>query len=92
VAEKKSIQFQGRTVLGESVDFEATSPEAWNAYKLVDGSTLKVKLVLLNVVRLDEHAQDGNPVYQFQAQQIVAIDVPEMLKRKDAPKGEKRVQ
>lgn len=81
MAEKRMFPFQDRMVPGEPIDFQATIPEGWNNYQLDDGTTMKIKTVLLNVARLDEFDQQGNPVYTFQAQQIVAINPPERLKK-----------
>ena len=48
---------------GEEVDFE-NEKEEWNVYKLADGTTLKVKVVLVNVVRSrDKYDPLGNPIY-----------------------------
>jgi len=68
---------------GEEVDFE-NEKEEWNAYKLADGSTLKVKLVLVNVVRSrDKYDPLGNPIYGITSQNIVKVlNVPEKFKRK----------
>ena len=68
---------------GEEVDFE-NEKEEWNVYKLSDGTTLKVKLVLVNVVRSrDKYDPLGNPIYGITSQNIVkALDVPEKLRRK----------
>jgi len=68
---------------GEEVDFE-NEKEEWNIYKLADGTTLKVKLVLVNVVRSrDKYDSLGNPVYGINSQNIVKVlNVPEELKRK----------
>ena len=66
----------------EDVDFEEKE-EHWNVYKLKDGTTLKVKLVLVGVKRLKKHAPDGNPLYVINSQNIVrVIDVPKELKAK----------
>lgn len=81
MAERRPFDFQGRKVLGEAVSFTSTGPEAWNTYQLADGTSLKMKLILLNVARLEEFSPDGTPVYQFQAQQIVTIEAPEKLKK-----------
>jgi len=78
---KKTYPFQGRQVPGQEIDFEATA-EPWFHYKLADGSEMKVKLVLLNVVRLDEYNPQGDPFYQFNLQNIVSVNVPDELKRK----------
>jgi len=68
---------------GEEVDFE-NEKEEWNVYKLSDGSTLKVKLVLVNVARSrDKYDPLGNPIYGITSQNIVKVlNVPEKLKRK----------
>ena len=68
---------------GEEVDFE-NEKEGWNVYKLADGSTLKVKLVLINVVRSqDKYDPLGNPIYGITSQGIVKVlNVPQKFKRK----------
>ena len=68
---------------GEEVDFE-NEKESWNVYKLADGTTLKIKLVLVNVVRSrDKYDPLGNPIYGITSQNIVkALNVPEKLRRK----------
>ena len=78
---EKTVEFQGRQVKGRSVDFESTG-ENWNQYKLEDGSVLKIKTVLMEVMRLDHYSDNGDPTYQFVAQQIVAVQVADNLKRK----------
>jgi len=70
---------------GEDVDFEEVK-ECWNVYKLKDGATLKVKLVLVGVKRLQKHNPDGSPIYVIQSQNIVrAVDVPKELYTKPKP-------
>jgi hypothetical protein len=68
---------------GEEVDFE-NEKEEWNVYKLADGTTLKVKLVLVNVVgSRDKYDPLGNPIYGITSQNIVKVlNTPEKLKRK----------
>ena len=68
---------------GEEVDFK-NEKEEWNIYKLADGTTLKVKLVLVNVVRSqDKYDPLGNPLYGITSQNIVKVlNVPEKRKRK----------
>jgi hypothetical protein len=44
---------------------------------------VKAKLIMLDVVRLEEfNEQTGEPIYQFRAQQIIVVQVPESLKKK----------
>ena len=68
---------------GEEVDFESQKEE-WNTYKLADGSTLKVKLVLVNVVRSPTKFDPlGKPIYGITSQNILrVIDVPDKLMKK----------
>ncbi|MEM2137047.1 MAG: hypothetical protein QXX09_05520 [Candidatus Methanomethylicia archaeon] len=67
---------------GEDVDFEEVE-EHWNVYKLKDGTTLKVKLVLIGVKRLKKYNPDGSPIYIINAQNIVrAVNIPKDLKMK----------
>ncbi len=66
----------------DEVDFEQEK-EHWNSYKLRDGSTLMVKLVLVGVKRLKRWNPDGNPVYVINAQNVVRVaNVPKDLKSK----------
>lgn len=66
----------------ENVDFE-DSQEHWNVYKLKDGTTLKVKLVLNGVKRLLSHNVDGAPIYVINSQTVVRlVDVPKTLMAK----------
>ncbi len=66
----------------ELLEFD-TKSEAWNQYTLEDGTSLKMKLVLLEVVRLlDEYSPSGDPIYTFSAQQIVGVVAPSGLKKK----------
>jgi hypothetical protein len=63
----------------DDVDFEE-SKEFWNVYKLKDGTTLKIKLVLAGIKRLKKHNPDGTPIYIINSQNVVrAIDVPKGL-------------
>ena len=67
---------------GEDVDFEEVE-ERWNVYRLSDGTTLKVKLVLTGVRRLKKYNPDGTPIYVIQSQNIVrAVGIPQNLRIK----------
>jgi hypothetical protein len=66
------VQYQGREVEGESVDFLARK-EDFNEYQLTDGKILKIKMVVTRIIRLgEEKAPDGNPIYLIQSQNVVA--------------------
>ncbi len=79
--EKKTFQYEGRSVSGEGVDFESKG-EHWNHYDLADGSTVKVKLVLLDAIRLDEFNEAGDPIYQFASQQIIGVQAAPNLRKR----------
>ena len=67
---------------GEDVDFEERK-EFWNEYKLKDGTTLKVRLILIGVKRLRKCAPDGNPIYVINSNNVVRVfDVPKELKQR----------
>jgi len=66
----------------EEIDF-VEDKEYWNEYKLADGTTLKVKLVLRGVKRLKRYEPDGSPIYAINSMNVVrAVEVPEKLKAK----------
>jgi len=66
----------------EEIDFEEDK-EYWNEYRLADGTTLKVKLVLRGVKRLKRYEPDGSPIYAINSINVVrAVNVPEKLKAK----------
>ncbi len=64
---------------GEDIDFDELD-EKWNVYKLKDGTTLKVKLVLIGVKRLKKYNPDGSPLYMINAQNVVRVaSIPKEL-------------
>ena len=81
MGKRNTIDYQGRKVEGEVLEFQSKG-EAWNQYELEDGTTLRVKIVMLDVVRLiDEYDDNGEPVYVLSAQQIVATSAPSHLRK-----------
>jgi len=76
------INFQGREVDATEVDFQ-TRKEDWNEYQLMDGSEIKIKLVVSGIFRIDGMYDDeGNPVYQIKSANIAAVKSPDNLRRK----------
>lgn len=71
------------------VDWDSEK-EHWNEYKLKDGATLKVKLILKGVRRAkDQHTPDGSPIYAVQSMNVVRVsDVPKKLRKK--PKSQSK--
>ncbi|MBM3252910.1 MAG: hypothetical protein FJZ16_01495 [Candidatus Omnitrophica bacterium] len=72
----------GREVDATPIEINQAS-EQWSHYLLDDGSTLKVKLVVTKVSRIDNvYDVEGNPVYFFQSTNVTSVNSPENLKRK----------
>lgn len=72
----------GREVDATPIDINQSN-EQWNNYILDDGSTLRVKLVITRISRLDnEYDVEGNPVYLFQSTNVVSVNCPENLKQR----------
>lgn len=65
-----------------SVDFDRVGPEAWNEYRLEDGTVLKARLEIATVMRTDKYLADGDPVYMTNAQALTRFKVSdEVLKQ-----------
>lgn len=80
---KRKINVGGQDFMAEDVEFEPEAPEKWNTYVLHDGTTLKVKAVLADVLRIEgQYAPNGDPLYTVNASLVVSTNVPENLKRK----------
>jgi len=78
---KRKITFQGQQAWGEEVEFEAEH-EGFNTYLLHDGTKLKMKSVVSEVLRLDLRNPEGEPIYVLQSTNIVTAVIPETLKEK----------
>ena len=70
---KKTGAAAGDVGQSVSVDIEEQS-ERWSEYKLVDGSTLRIRPVVFEVLR-DKKKKDseGNPVYHIKASIVTNI-------------------
>jgi hypothetical protein len=86
VAERKTkIQLVpgGPMVDGVEISVEESS-EKWSEYKLEDGTTIRLKQVVMEVIRTtSEYDPEGNPMYVVKAQPVLSmVDIPDKLKRK----------
>jgi len=58
--------------------------EYWNQYLLEDGSIVKIKLVATKILRLDnEYDAEGSPVYFVQSTNVLSVNAPDSLKKKN---------
>lgn len=72
----------GPLVDGVEVPVDESS-EKWSEYKLEDGTTIRLKQVLMEVIRTVQYDPEGNPVYAIKTQPVLSVvDVPDKLKRK----------
>ena len=64
----------GKDAAGSLVDI-IESTERYSEVRLYDGTTLRTKLVVTEVTRLDDQWDaDGNPVYAIKSNNIVVVD------------------
>lgn len=49
------------------------SKELWSEYVLEDGNKIKTKQAVVNIVKLNKTAPDGNPVYVLQSQPMMFV-------------------
>ena len=76
------IPYKGRKVDAVEVDFQ-TRKEDWNEYQLMDGSILKMKLVVGDIFKVPgEYDDEGNPVYVVRSQNVLTARSPDNLKKK----------
>lgn len=79
---KKKLLLGNQEKQGTEVGFQV-SGEHWNHYLLDDGTVIRLKTVVTEIVRVDgEHDTEGNPVYIVKSQNVMAVSPPEELKKK----------
>jgi len=79
---KRKIRLgDGREVEGIVMPFQPGG-EHWNEYFLDDGSVLRLKVVVTEVLRIDgEYDAQGNPAYVAQSTNVVAVSAPDELRK-----------
>ena len=88
MTERRVSKIQGphnEELIGEDLDYK-TINEQWSEYILVDGTIIKLKVVLQKISRaltLDGkeiyYKEDGEPLYSVRFQNVVSANVPEKL-------------
>jgi len=80
---KRKVNLGGREFMAEEIPFESEGTERWNTYILEDGTTMKVKAVVADILRLEgQYAPNGDPLYTVNAQVIVNTNAPESLRKR----------
>ena len=65
----------GQSIEGEQLTFTAKG-ENWSDYELSDGNTLRIKVVLAEVYRLNQtDPMTGKPSYAIKATDIISVVV-----------------
>ena len=76
------INFHGQEVDATEVEFQ-TRKEDWNEYQLMDGTVIKMKLVVSQIFRIEGvYDNEGNPAYQIKSTNLPMVKSPDALKRK----------
>lgn len=76
------IPYKGREVDATEVDFQ-TRKEEWNEYQLMDGTSIKMKLVVSEIFKVaDEYDEEGNPVYVVRSNNVLVVRSPDNLKKR----------
>ncbi len=71
----------GKQAEGVVVPVQATT-EQWNEYFLEDGTVLRVKIVVTEVVHIEgQYDPSGNPLYATQSATLMVVSSPEELMR-----------
>jgi hypothetical protein len=67
LSKRIEVEYEGKRVPAEQLEFTAKIPEPWALYELEDGTQVKIKTVLAQVFRIvDAHLPNGDPVYGIQ--------------------------
>lgn len=75
------IPLDGEAHEGTRIELRETT-EPWTRVELADGSSIRIKHVIVDVVRLrDRFDSDGAPVYVVKSANIMAVECPDHLRR-----------
>ncbi len=80
MAKRTKVQIGTEAVDGVDLDFR-TLREEWNEYETEDGSRIRVKLVVSEIIRTDRYdMQTDQPLYVIRSGNIVVTKAPDELK------------
>lgn len=79
---KTRINIGDRSIEAEDMEF-TTGREDWNEYRVEDGFTVRIKLVVSSILKTGDRDPQGNPVYIVQSTNIVKVLPPETYSRKE---------
>ena len=71
----------GKPIKAEEMDFDV-SAEPWAIIKVKDGTTLRLRMNVLKVIRGDAYDPlTGDPLYVVQSNNTMRIEAPKKLKK-----------
>lgn len=75
------VSYRGESVDGIEVRFKVVR-EDWNEYQLEDGTEIRMRLVISEVVMVvAQYDAEGNPVYAVKSQNLLVVKAPDHLKK-----------
>ena len=78
---KTTVTYKNRAREAVKVQIDE-STERWSEISLKDGSSLRLKPVITNVMRLvDEFDADGSPVYMIRSTNVLTVDAADHLRK-----------
>mgnify|MGYP000995759329 CR=1 FL=1 len=81
MSDKVMVNYAGQDVPATPIDINQ-SREQWSEYVLDDGTLLRIKLVVTNVLRLEgKFDEEHNPVYLVKSTNVTSIKAPSNLKK-----------
>ena len=81
---KRKVTIGGKEFMAEAIEFEVPDGEKWNKYILHDGTELKLKAVVADILRVEgQFSPNGDPMYAVTASLIVNTHAPEQLRKKE---------
>jgi len=81
---KKTVEWRGKLIEGTPVLVE-NQVEPQSTYNLEDGTQIRMRTVVMEVVRLDGHYNaEGDTIYLLKSQNLMTTNVPEKYRR---PRG-----
>lgn len=76
------IPYKDREIDAPEIEFQIRK-EDWNEYQLMDGTSIKLKLVVSEIFRIpDEYDNERNPVYVVRSNNVLVVRSPDNLKKK----------
>lgn len=70
----------GQVIEGEEIPFKPAF-EPWSVYQLDDGYSVRLKLVVTQVIKTAQKDADGSPVYIVRSSNVMAVSPPETYRR-----------